>query len=545
VFTANFGTVIYNASAAQTVVDLTYNNLTLGGTGTKTTASVTANGVFSLEGNATVTVSAPIIYGPSATLRYGKTATFTSTNNEWPATFSSSGGIIIASSTVNLNANKILSEGISLTINPGATLDPTNNNRLLTIGGDFIRNGTYTTRAGGMTFTGTTNQNISGFTTTGTVTMAKTGGTATINGNLSTTNLTINGTGGTLNLGTAVSHTITGNVTLIAGTLNGGSANITITGTTAQSIAGFVTTGNISMTKTANTATFTGNISAGALTMNGLGGTLNLGNAFTHNFTGVITRSNGTLDCGSSTLNLSVTGTVISGAIGALTIGTSTFNYNGAGAQTVAHLDYNNLILSGSGAKTTSAVTVNGTLTMDGTATATAPITYAGDATLVYNNPTAHTTSDNEFPATFNPTGGVVIAGAGVITFNSAKTIGASLTINTGSKVDLNTFAHGSKGLTLGGVAQLVGVYGGTASGAANIDDVFFEATTTGTLNYTNPTTTWTGATNTNWSLAANWTNGIPTASLQAVIPNVVNQPTLTANSECSDLIIQTGATLT
>ena len=546
VFTPSTGTVNFSASATQTCPALIYNNLTVSGTSAKTFAtSPIVNGKLSLQGTATIVATAGVVsYGPSATLEYNTATARTVSNEEWVSPFTGTGGIIIANTgAITLNAAKVLDPGVNLTINLGATLTP--GAFLLTLNGDFIRNGTFTSGTVGMTFTGTANQNISGFTTTGSVTIAKTGGTATINGNLSTTNLTINGTGGTLNLGTAVSHTITGNVTLIAGTLNGGSANITITGTTAQSIAGFVTTGNISMTKTANTATFTGNISAGALTMNGLGGTLNLGNAFTHNFTGVITRSNGTLDCGSSTLNLSVTGTVISGAIGALTIGTSTFNYNGAGAQTVAHLDYNNLILSGSGAKTTSAVTVNGTLTMDGTATATAPITYAGDATLVYNNPTAHTTSDNEFPATFNPTGGVVIAGAGVITFNSAKTIGAGLTINTGSKVDLNTFAHGSKGLTLGGVAQLVGVYGGTASGAANIDDVFFEATTTGTLNYTNPTTTWTGATNTNWSLAANWTNGIPTASLQAVIPNVVNQPTLTANSECSDLIIQTGATLT
>lgn len=546
VFTPSTGTVNFSASATQTCPALVYNNLTVSGTSAKTFATTpTVSGILSLQGTATITVTTGVVtYGTNATLQYNTASARTVSNEEWVSPFIGTGGIIIANTgAITLNGAKVLDPGVNLTINAGATLTPGGN--LLTLNGDFIRNGTFTSGAGGMTFTGTANQNIAGFTTTGTVTMAKTGGTATFTGNLSTANITVNGVGGTLSLGAAVTHTITGNVTLTAGTLNGGSANITISGTTAQSIAGFVTTGNMTMIKTANTATFTGNMSAGALTMNGLGGTLNLGTALTHNFSGVITRSNGTLNCSSSTLNLSVTGTVISGAIGTLTIGTSTFNYNGSGAQTVAPLAYNNLILSGSGAKTTSSVTVNGTLTMDGTATVTAPITYAGDATLVYNNPTAHTTSDNEFPATFNPTGGVVIAGAGVITFNSAKTIGAGLTINTGSKVDLNTFAHGSKGLTLGGVAQLVGVYGGTASAAANIDDVFFEATSTGTLNYTNPITTWTGATNTNWSLAGNWTNGIPTASLQAIIPNVVNQPILTANSECSDLTIQTGATLT
>ncbi len=546
VFTPNTGTVNFSASATQTCPALVYNNLTVSGTSVKTFATTpTVEGTLSMQGTATITVTTGVVtYGPNAALQYNTANARTVSNEEWVSPFTGIGGIIIANTgAITLNAAKVLDPGVNLTINAGAILTPGAN--LLTLNGDFIINGTLTSGTGGITLAGTANQTISGFITTGTVTMTKTAGTATFNGNVNTANITINGIGGTLNLGSAVSHTISGNVTLTAGTLDGGSANITLSGTAAQSIAGFVTTGNITMTKTGGTATLTGNMSAAALTLNGLGGTLNLGAALTHNFSGVISRSDGTLNCGSSILNLSVTGTVISGAIGTLTIGTSTFNYNGAGAQTVAPLAYNNLILSGSGAKTTSSVTVNGTLTMDGTATTTAPITYAGDATLIYNNPTAHTTSDNEFPATFNPTGGVVIAGAGVITFNSAKTIGSGLTINTGSKVDLNTFAHGSKGLTLGGVAQLVGVYGGTASAAANIDDVFFVSTSTGTISYTNPTTTWTGAINTDWSLVANWTNGIPTASLQAVIPNVVNQPTLTSNSECSDLTIQTGATLT
>jgi hypothetical protein len=40
--------------------------------------------------------------------------------------------------------------------------------------------------------------------------MTKTGGTATLAGNVNAGALTINGTGGTLNLGTGLTHTISG-----------------------------------------------------------------------------------------------------------------------------------------------------------------------------------------------------------------------------------------------------------------------------------------------------------------------------------------------
>jgi hypothetical protein len=60
--------------------------------------------------------------------------------------------------------------------------------------------------------------------------MIKTGGTATLQGNVNGSGLTINGTGGTLDLGAGLSHTITGNVALTAGTLYGGSSTIHVNG---------------------------------------------------------------------------------------------------------------------------------------------------------------------------------------------------------------------------------------------------------------------------------------------------------------------------
>lgn len=59
-------------------------------------------------------------------------------------------------------------------------------------------------------------------------------------------------------------------------------------------------------------------------------------------------------------------------------------------------------------------------------------------------------------------------------------------------------------------------------------------------------TPTWTGALNTDWSNVANWSNGlVPDTDLDAVIPAVINQPTLTATANCDSLVLNVGATLT
>ena len=100
---------------------------------------------------------------------------------------------------------------------------------LLTLNGNFVNNsGNATSGSGGVTITGAaTTQSIDGFTTTGAVSMTKTGGTATLMGNVNGAGLTINGAGGgVLNLGSGLTHTFTGIVTLTAGTLNGGSSTL-------------------------------------------------------------------------------------------------------------------------------------------------------------------------------------------------------------------------------------------------------------------------------------------------------------------------------
>jgi hypothetical protein len=128
-----------------------------------------------------------------------------------------------------------------------------------------------------------------------------------------------------------------------------GSGGVTISGTlVANSVAGFTTTGDVSMTKTAGTATLVGNVNGAGLTINGTGGTLNLGTSLTHTFTGVWANTAGTLNGGSSTLNIAGAANTSGGTF---TAGTALLNYAGT-AQTVNSNSFANVGLSGSGAKT-------------------------------------------------------------------------------------------------------------------------------------------------------------------------------------------------
>ena len=113
------GTFAYSFNATSTVdyygvaqtispAATSYGNLTLSGSGAKTTTGVTVNGILSLEGTATTTGTAPA-YSTAATLQYKGSAAQT-TGNELPATFSGAGGIIINNNFgVTLNKNATVS----------------------------------------------------------------------------------------------------------------------------------------------------------------------------------------------------------------------------------------------------------------------------------------------------------------------------------------------------------------------------------------------------------------------------------------------------
>ncbi|RXR22438.1 hypothetical protein [Flavobacterium stagni] len=378
VFVSGTGTVNFGAAGNQTLSNnpvTNFNNLTFSNTGTKTitTARCQVNNILSMEGNAVL--SAAPTYGAAATLRYNRTAA-RAAGVEWITPFVATGGVQVTNTgTITMNAAKVFNASIPLSIATGATL--ATGNFQLTLGGNFTNSGTFTA----------------------------------------------------------------------------GSSAIVINNTMAtQSISGFTTTGLVSMTKTAGVATFTSNVTSAGLTINGTGGTLNLGAALTHTSSGVITLTAGSLNGGSSTLNVNaVSATAWNGTGTVFTAGTSTVNFGAAGAQTLSAsaTTFYNLTFSNSGVKTltTANCTATNTVSMEGTATVSAAPTYGSAAKLIYNTATART-AGVEWITPFAATGGVVIANTGIITMNNAKVFNTSipLTINTGATLATNNFQ-----LNLGG----------------------------------------------------------------------------------------------
>jgi len=207
-------TVIYNGSGAQGVKGgVTYYNITLSNSGLKTftnfvpgsVTGLTVNGVLSFGGTATMAISSNggvpatatnLVYAaPNGTLQYNTTSSRSGSTTEWPTPFVGSGGVIIASTgTITMPGTSVFNPGVPLTVNNLATLNTGNN--ALTLGGDFINNGTFTPGSSSITInSNTTSQNIGSFSTTGTVTFAKSAGTATLQGALVTGPFVLNGAG--------------------------------------------------------------------------------------------------------------------------------------------------------------------------------------------------------------------------------------------------------------------------------------------------------------------------------------------------------------
>lgn len=226
-------TIRYDMNGAQTCRPITYNNLILGGTGIKTVTSCTVNNILQIDSTATLSTS--ITYGASASLIYNTKISRTVSLNEWPATFTATGGVQINNTgAITLNAAKIFNLNVPLTINAGATL--ITSNFALTFNGNFINNGTLTAGSSAITIAGTATQSIGNITTTGAISLTKTANTATFNSNISAGSLVLNGSGGTLSLGSGgYSHSFT-TVTFTAGTLSGGNSTTSISSNLTKSV---------------------------------------------------------------------------------------------------------------------------------------------------------------------------------------------------------------------------------------------------------------------------------------------------------------------
>jgi hypothetical protein len=305
--TTDAGTVCYNGGAQSVAVPASgydYYNLTLAGSGQKTIGSLTVDGTLSMEG--TATASAAPTYGSSATLRYN-TATSRNAGPEWITPFAATGGVIIDNTgTITLNEAKVFNINIPLTINSGATL--ATNNFQLTFGGNFVNNGgTFTAGSSPIVIANTmATQSIAGFTATGTVSMTKTGGTATFMGNVNGGGLTINGVGGTLGLGSGLTHNFTGTWTRTAGTLAGNSSTLNLGGSLSGTGGTFTAgTGTVNYYGAAQTIAA---VTYNNLIINQSSGSASLGGSITVN--GVLTLTNGGITTGSNKVIIAAGGSV-------------------------------------------------------------------------------------------------------------------------------------------------------------------------------------------------------------------------------------------
>lgn len=565
-FTAGTGTIEYYGGGTRTVAPIIYNNLTLSGSGSKTitTATTTVSGVLSMEG--TTLASATPTYGPMATLQYN-IAVARTIGAEWISPFAAKGGVVINGiQTTTINGAKVLNSGIPLTINSGAKL--ATGNFSLTFGGNFVNNGgTFTAGSSPIIINNTMpTQSIAGFTTTGLVSMTKTAGTATFTGNVGGAGLTMNGAGGTLNLGSSLTHTLTGAVALTSGTLNGGTSVLNVnftgtawTGTGSNFVAGTSTVNfggaaqTLATASTFNNLTFSGSglkTLTGLPTVNGtlsMEGTATVSVAPTYGASATL-QYNRTLAQASGPEWITpfvATGGVRITNVGLITVATANkaFNTN-VPLNIVSGASLNNGGFAISGGSTLN-VGSTGTLQLSGSSIfpAFAAATLATNSIVNYNG-TAQTVAVQNY-------GILILSGSGNKSFVGATTISGDLSISgTAVAILLNGTTSTSASLTLNGVLQTAfGSYGGTGSTATNQIALWFGSATTGILNVITAciTGTWLGITNTDWNTATNWCGStIPTAVTNVTIGNTSNQPVIgVLGGVCNSITIATGATLT
>lgn len=373
------GTVEYNYAGAQTVYSVpTYTNVTLSGSGAKTTSSVKINGILSMEGTATAT-GVPT-YGSAATLQYKGTNSYTTSNNEFPANFSGSGGVIIdqgAGNSVTLNGNKTGMAG-DLNIKSGTLNLSTFTINRATAGGTLtIANGA-TLKIGG-TNTFPSNYTTHNINCTSTTEYSGTSQTiANLNSSQSYGNLTLSGSGTkTLQTGTTAicnNFTITGtaNTTGVTGLAIGGNVQIDATASFTAGAYEHTVGGNWIKTGTFNatgsTINFNGSISnqsIGASSFNNI----TFSNAATKTATGILTIAgdvtiNSNFNTGN--FNHSVAGNWTNN--GTFTAGTGTITLNATGTKIIGGTTnslFNNLIINETGSSTLGInTTVTGILTL-------------------------------------------------------------------------------------------------------------------------------------------------------------------------------------
>lgn len=332
--------------------------------------------------------------------------------------------------------------------------------------GNYTQSGTITNTGGTLVVKGTANFGTQ-TTITGTVDYAKAGGSQAVAG-VNYNNLTLSGGAGSGKTLPNANVGVGGNLTLSGGVVKadvnartGASAKITYDGSGAQNVAAidynnieFATSG------TKQFATGTTNI-AGSFTLSGTAAADATTNSTTIDFDGTGAQS----IAGINYDNLSITGvrsgtpaiTLASGTVGvksALTVSPTgavtyvttdnTVDYNGALAQTVTAFNYNNLTISN--ARTTNSVTLasSGTIGVGGafnpSATFTSGAYVVTGSSIDYNAAGAQSIVGGSSFPLYN---NLTVSGSGTKTASGAIALTAAGVLNNSVTFDMGTFALG------------------------------------------------------------------------------------------------------
>lgn len=419
-------TVVYNGSAAQTITQVTYGNLTYSGS---STATFGGSGTYTIAGNFTCTSGNVTFNNTGAARTFNISGDFTSSTTG-TIEFGSGAG----SGTVNLSGDFSKTNGAMTTTTAAAnvvfnmqgtaqTMQSTSTGTLLKWVNFTIANGSTCTLVGDFNETGSAG-------TTGLISISSGGtlvtGTSIITGANST--FTIN-SGGTLQIGSTAGITTTGATGNIQTSTrnystganyvyNGTSAQVTGSGLTQNTPANITIDNSTSVSLSANT-TITGNvlISQGTFSASASNFDITLNGNWTNNgtaFTG-----------GSGSVTFTGTTETISGSssstFGDLIIdnGTAvTMSNNNTCSSLTFNASASNSSLTHSG---TAALTVNGAVTINqpsgGTTFTTAWNINAGSATvsglisMAGTNTSARVTKIAVTTGTLNANGGITLAG--------------------------------------------------------------------------------------------------------------------------------------
>ena len=513
-------TVVYSDVAAQTVLNATYDNLTLSGSGTKTlanTASSTINNVltinagiafalntntaYTLNLNGTLAGSGTITGGASANLSIGGTGNFgTILPTAAPLTLANftlnragSGNIILGGNvTVSTSCN--FSNGVLVL-----------NGKTLTLNGSL----TFPASSANGTITGSATSNLSIGATSITNNLFLTSGSQTLN------NLTLNSSGQTLTLGNDL--TVSGAYAQTKGIVNINGNTLTLSGTAsfASSVANGTTSGSATSNLLISATTITNSLfmTVGAQTLNNFtlnssGKTLTLGTPLT--VSGAFTQTNGIISLNAQTLTLggtvvfpaaSANGTITGSATSSLAISATSITNNlflTGGAQTFKNFTLNssgqtltlgaanNLTVSGAFTQTNGIFNINGnTLTLSGTiifpvASSNGVITGSA-ASNISITATAITNSlfmDQTIPGTTNELKNLTLNTSGVTLSLGSNLIVSGAYAQTKGIVNIN-----GNTLTLSGTASFASsVANGTTSGSATSNLLITAATITNSL---------------------------------------------------------------